>query len=90
MTLPKLTFHQVLALALTVGCLTHPASSAVGLLIVCASQITERYFTRNITDADRTELEATKADLAGVKADVVKLKESTNKAGIAQAFSGNR
>jgi hypothetical protein len=77
----KLDFQKLLVTALVCGSVLHPASSVVGLLIVCSAQIAERYFTRNVSDKDRQAL-------ASLKVDVEKLSLVQQKDGLAKAFGG--
>lgn len=79
MKLPHVDFQKGLIVFLSVGCIVHPASSAIGLLIVCGAGIADRYFTRNVSDQDRRSIAALKADLD-------KIRDTQQKDGLAKAF----
>jgi hypothetical protein len=81
MNLSKIDFQKFLILALVAGCVLHPASAAAGLLIVFASQVVDKYFTRNIADSERKIIES-------LKGDVKKLSEEQQKIGLSKAFGG--
>jgi hypothetical protein len=78
----KLDFQKFLIVALVAGCVLHPASSAIGLLIVFGAQVADKYFTRNISDSDRRALDSVKADIE--KINKVQQKESLAKAFVAR------
>lgn len=71
--------HDALIVALVAGCVLHPASSAVGLLILFGSEATNRYFTRNISDPERRAI-------AQLKTEVEKISVVQQKEGLAKAF----
>jgi len=67
MKLPRLDFQKSLTAALVIGCLFHPFASCVALLIFLAHQLADKYFTSNISDKDRKDLQTIKAEIAEVK-----------------------
>jgi hypothetical protein len=72
-------FENVLMFALVAGCVIHPLSAALGLLVLLSSQAAERFFTRNVSDSDRSAI-------AALKVDMKKISEVQQKAGLAKAF----
>lgn len=83
MKLTQKNFENILIFFLVVGCTTHPASCAAGFLILALSQIAERYFTKNISDADRNQLKA-------ITADVQKHAMLLQKENLSKAFGGKQ
>lgn len=79
MQLRAFDFQKVLIIALVAGCVLHPASSAIGLMIVLSSQVADRYFTRNISDPERKAI-------ASLKTDIEKIHAIQQKDGLAKAF----
>lgn len=67
MKLPNINYSKVLTVILVVGCVLHPASSAVGLCLILAHQLADKYFTSNISDKDRAELAQLKTEVAEIK-----------------------
>ena len=71
---------EVIVVALAAGCCIHPAAAALGLLIILGHRIADKYFTRNITDADRETI-------AQIKTDCDKIKKVQDRAGLSKAFT---
>jgi len=63
----KLDYFKTLGAILVAGCVFHPAASALGLLIILAYQLADKYLSSNISDKDRAEIAVMKAELAKVK-----------------------
>lgn len=83
MKLSQRTFENSLIFALVGACMFNPAAAAAGLLILLSSQVAERYFTRNISDADRDRIQI-------LKAEVEKHAVIIQKDGLAKAFGGRQ
>lgn len=73
-------FSEIIIVALICGCVFSPYASALALLVISAAKLLERYFTRNISDDDRK-------DIQSLKSDHQKLKDKVDKEGLAKAFS---
>ena len=80
-------FYQLLSALLAGGCLIHPASSAVGLLVVCSAQLAERFFTRNVTDDDRLEIKSLGGEIQLLKSEMHKLKLKSDQESLSKAFT---
>lgn len=72
-------FFEGLGIVLVLGCLLSPIASAFGLLVVCSAKLGDKYFTRNIADSDRLEIQA-------LKSEHLKLKTKVEQEGLAKAF----
>lgn len=73
-------FHKFIITVLVVGAVLSPYAAALALLIFFGHQTAEKYFTKNISDSDRRQIDA-------LKVDVQKLAEQKKKDGLAQAFA---
>lgn len=73
-------FFEIVGLALVAGCLFSPYASASALMVVLTAKIADKYFTRNISDRDRNEIQT-------LKAEQIKLKLKVEQDGLAKAFT---
>lgn len=63
MKLTQKNFENILIFFLVAGCIVNPYGSALAILIILGAQASERYFTRNVSDADRDQIKALKLKL---------------------------
>lgn len=66
-------YYYILGFLLTVGCLFHPVSSAIGLLIVFLSKHGEAFhaqYTKSLSDKASQDFDTLRADLSKLKAKV--------------------
>lgn len=73
-------FFEIMTAALVAGSLFQPFASAIGLLIIFSAKIAEKYFTRNISDSDRR-------DIQSIKAEQIEIKLKVEREGLAKAFT---
>lgn len=73
-------FFEIIAAGLVCGCLFSPYASAFGLAFVLAAKLAEKYYTRNLSDADRIEIQT-------IKTEHEKLKLKVEKDSLAKAFA---
>lgn len=83
MNLTQKNFENILIFFLVAGCICSPLDSAFGLFFILLAQCAERFFTKNISDSDRSELQT-------LKSEVEKHADTLRKQGLAKAFSGKQ
>ena len=74
-------YYDILALALVAGSVLSPVTSVIGVLIIFAAKLVDKYFSSNITDQDRK-------DLAILKSDYSKIKLKIETQDLGKAFQG--
>ena len=74
-------YYDILALALVAGSVLSPITSVIGVLIIFAAKLVDKYFSSTITDQDRK-------DLAVLKTEFTKLKVKTDTQDLGKAFQG--
>ena len=79
-------FFEILLAGLVCGCLFSPFASAIAIMFICSARLAEKYFTRNIADADRAELQSLKIDLQTAKSEFSKIKLKVEQDSLAKAF----
>lgn len=73
-------FLELACAVLIAGCALNPFASAIGLLVFFTAMLGDRYFTKNLSDADRLEIQFIKSEQA-------KLKVKVEHDGLTKAFT---